>query len=71
MLEVEPTCQHGRTATGNGRNGRRISFRRHRGDILLLSRTTYKCSVLKQYTQYRVHRLAAKSTRILQVAVKR
>jgi len=46
MLEVEFTGQHGRTATGSGRNGRRISFRRHRSDILLLSRTTYKCSVL-------------------------
>jgi len=33
--EVEPTDQRGRTATGSGRNGRRISFRFHLGDIFL------------------------------------
>ena len=35
MLEVKPTGQHGCTATGSGRNGRGISFRRQRGDTLL------------------------------------
>jgi len=36
MLEVEPTGQHGRTATGSFGNGKGgISFHRHRGDNLL------------------------------------
>jgi len=30
MLEVEPTGQRGRAGTGSGRNGRGVSFRRHR-----------------------------------------
>jgi len=35
MLEIEPTGQRDRTITGSGRTGGGISFRRHRGDILL------------------------------------
>jgi len=35
MLKVKPTGQRGRAATGSGRNGPKISFRRlYRGDIL-------------------------------------
>ena len=52
MLDVKPTGQRGRTASGSVRNGRGISFRHRRLDTSLLSYNDR--SIVRDVYTYRV-----------------